>query len=142
MSRRTESISGGSGLDSAGASAGPPDSAAHDSDSALRVDSQSALAAAAAEARTRKAKATGVGDIANVERWQARAATQAAAGTADVFGAAAADRLREQILRGREQAAKGSHLDEALQDTKKTSVFETQCSRSDGGRCISQKRPM
>ena len=117
LSRRTESISGGSGLDSAGASAGPPGSAAHDSDSVLRVDSQSALAAAAAEARTRKAKATGVGDIANVERWQARAATQDAAGTTDVFGAAAADRLREQILRGREQAAKGrSHLDEALQD--------------------------
>ena len=50
----------------------------------------------AAEARARKADRRGVGDLMEVERKRARTEEQLKKGTADSFGAAAADRLRAE----------------------------------------------
>ena len=64
-------------------------------------------AAAAAQSRVVQAQREGIGEASRVERWRQRAAEQAEAGTAELFGASSRDALRDALERNRREQAAG-----------------------------------
>ena len=83
----------------------PPDAgatAASSGGTSQRPTHAAQQAAAAAEARVEESVRRGIGDADLVLQMQQRAERQEAAGTADCFGAARADALRERLRRSRE----------------------------------------